>query len=52
MQPRPVHMLQAELHGASGAKERRHPDDSPFHNLMFIRHRRFEAWMMSILTRN
>jgi len=31
MQPRPVHMLQAELHGASGAKERRHQDDSPFH---------------------
>ena len=32
MQPRPAQALQAELHGSSGAKERRHQDDSLFHN--------------------
>ena len=30
MQPRPVPALQAELHGSSGAKKRRHHDDSLF----------------------
>jgi hypothetical protein len=40
MQPRSAGAPQADLHGSSGAKERRHQDDKCFHNLMFIRHRR------------
>ena len=34
MQTRSAQALPAELHGSSGAKERRHQDDRAFHNLM------------------
>ena len=35
MQPRSARTRQAELHRSSGAKERRHQDDSLFHHLVF-----------------
>ena len=34
MQPGSAHALRAELHGSTGAKERRHQDVSLFNNLM------------------
>ena len=36
MQSRSPQARQADLHGSSGAKKRRHQDDKAFHNFVFL----------------